>query len=72
MASRIKKGDEVSVMTGDSRGSRGRVLLVDISKGRAVVEGVNVGVRHSKASGASEGGRLQREFSIHLSNLAKV
>jgi large subunit ribosomal protein L24 len=72
MASRIKKNDEVMVLSGDSRGVRGKVLSVNSVKGCAIVEGVNVGVRHSKATGTSEGGRLQREFPIHLSNLAKV
>jgi len=62
----------VTVLSGDSRGVRGKVLSVNSSKGCAIVEGVNVGVRHSKATGASGGGRLQREFPIHLSNLAKV
>jgi large subunit ribosomal protein L24 len=72
MISRIKKGDEVIVMAGDHRGLRGKVLSVNGGQARAIVEGINVGVRHSKSSGSSEGGRLQREFPIHLSNLAKV
>jgi large subunit ribosomal protein L24 len=72
MSARIKKNDEVTVIAGDSRGARGKVLFVDTARSRAIVEGVNIGVKHSKATGSVAGGRLQREFSVHLSNLSKV
>jgi len=73
MAARIKKGDTVAVMTGGDRGKTGEVLKVLPKEGRAVVQGVNIAKRHTKASGMGQpGGIVEREATIHLSNIALV
>jgi len=66
----IKKGDTVMVITGESKGQKGRVLEVDRKKDRALVEGVNMVSKHTKPnSKAPQGGIVKKEASIHLSNL---
>ena len=73
MAARIRKGDTVAVMTGADRGKRGEVLQVMPKESRAVVQGVNIAKRHTKAKGMGQpGGIIEREATIHLSNLALV
>jgi len=73
MAARIKKGDRVVVITGADRGKRGDVLRVMPKDGRAVVQGVNVAKRHTKASGMGQpGGIIEKEATIHLSNIALI
>lgn len=71
MARRIKKDDEVVVIAGKDKGKRGRVLAVQYEKDRAVVEGVNMKTRHLRRNpqNPAEGGRVENEASIHLSNL---
>jgi large subunit ribosomal protein L24 len=69
----IKKGDTVIVITGESKGQKGRVLSVDRDKERALVEGVNMVSRHTKPhSKAPQGGIIKKEAPIHLSNLMLV
>lgn len=66
----IKKGDRVLVLSGDDRGKEGIVLKVDRKKERAIVEGVNFVKRHQKATQkAPQGGILEKEAPVHLSNL---
>ncbi len=66
----IKKGDTVMVITGESKGQKGRVLEVDRKKDRALVEGVNMVSKHTKPnSKAPQGGIVKKEAPIHLSNL---
>jgi large subunit ribosomal protein L24 len=73
MAARIRKGDTVEVMTGVSKGVRGEVLRVLPKADRAVVQGVNVAKRHTKPRSMGEpGGIIEREATIHLSNLMLV
>ena len=73
MAARIRKGDRVVVITGSDRGKRGDVLRVLPKENRAVVQGVNVAKRHTKASGVGQpGGIIEREATIHLSNIALI
>ncbi len=73
MAARIRKGDTVAVTTGADRGKRGEVLQVMPKESRAVVQGVNIAKRHTKAKGMGQpGGIIEREATIHLSNLALV
>ena len=70
MAVKIRKNDVVEVIAGDHRGARGKVLLVDIRAGRVVVEGVNMVYRHVKPTRRNpQGGRLQKEAPIHISNV---
>ena len=73
MALHVKKGDTVEVISGDSRGVRGKVLSVDPVKGRVVVEGVNRVYKHVRPSRRNpQGGRLQVERSIDISNVMVV
>ena len=73
MAARIRKGDRVVVITGSDRGKRGDVLRVMPKENRAVVQGVNVAKRHTKATGVGQpGGIVEREATIHLSNIALI
>ncbi len=73
MAARIRKGDRVVVTTGADKGKRGEVLSVQPAEGRAVVQGVNVAKHHTKPRGMGQpGGIVEREATIHLSNLMLV
>ncbi len=66
----IKKGDTVKVISGDSKGSQGKVLMVDRDKYRALVEGVNLVSKHTKANAKNpQGGIIKKEAPIHISNL---
>ncbi|HAX93088.1 MAG TPA: 50S ribosomal protein L24 [Bacteroidales bacterium] len=69
----IKKGDTVVVITGESKGQKGRVLDVDRDKNRAIVEGVNTVSKHTKPNAKSpQGGILKKEAPINISNLMLV
>jgi large subunit ribosomal protein L24 len=76
MGVKIRKGDEVAVTAGKDVGARGRVLEVDPSKERAIVEGINRVTRHEKIRmnrrGGQEGGIAHKEAPVHISNLALV
>jgi large subunit ribosomal protein L24 len=73
MAARIKKGDRVMVMTGADKGKRGEVLTVMPKDNRAVVQGVNIAKRHTKSAGMGQpGGIIEKEATIHLSNVALI
>ena len=67
----IKKGDTVQVLAGEDRGKQGRVVKVDAEKQRAIVEGVNMVTKHAKPRAKNpQGGRIQMEAPIHISNLS--
>jgi len=69
----IRTGDTVEVRTGNSRGTRARVLSVDPARGKLVVEGVNRVYRHIKRSQKNpQGGRLSKEMPIDASNVLLV
>lgn len=72
MAARIKKGDLVKVITGDDKGKTGKVLQVLPESGRALVEGLNFAKKHMrKTQDNPKGGVMEKEVSIHMSNLKK-
>lgn len=69
----IKKGDTVEVISGEFKGTQGRVVLVLRDKYRAIVEGVNEVSRHTKPTAANpQGGIMKKEAPIHISNLLVV
>ena len=70
MAAKLRKGDKVRVLAGKDKGRDGTILSVDPKAGKAVVEGVNVAIRHTRQSANSQGGRLPKAMPIDLSNLA--
>ncbi|WP_341756205.1 MULTISPECIES: 50S ribosomal protein L24 [unclassified Candidatus Tisiphia] len=69
---KIKKGDEVIVITGKNKGKRGKVLKVFPEQNRAIVSGVNIARKHVKPSKTSEGGIVSKELSIDISNVAHI
>lgn len=70
---KIKKGDTVKVIAGDSKGKIGKVLQVLAKENRVIVEGVNVVSRHTRPSNAyPEGGIIKKEAPIHISNVMLV
>jgi large subunit ribosomal protein L24 len=70
---KIKKNDTVEVITGKSRGVRGKVLKVYAEKSRVLVEGVNKMKRHERPSQKNQqGGIDEREFPIHVSNVMLI
>ena len=72
MVAKIKKGDRVIVITGRDKGKKGEVLKVLPKENRAVVSGVNTMKRHQKQSQTQQGGIVNKDLPIQLSNLAHV
>jgi large subunit ribosomal protein L24 len=69
----IRKGDTVMVITGESKGQKGRVLEVNRDKEKALVEGINMVSKHTKPNSKSpQGGIIKKEAPVHLSNLMLV
>jgi large subunit ribosomal protein L24 len=69
----IKKGDSVTIIAGEAKGQKGRVLEVDREKSRALVEGVNMVSKHTKPNAkAPQGGILKKEAPVHISNLMVI
>ena len=69
----VKKGDEVVVLAGAEKGKRGKVIAVSPKKSRAIVEGLKMIKRHTrKSQDHPQGAIVEREGTIHLSNLMKV
>lgn len=70
---KIKTGDTVRVITGDHKGSEGKIVRVLREKNKAIVEGVNIISKHVKPSATNpQGGIVKKEAPIHISNLAIV
>ena len=70
---RIKRDDQVMVISGKDKGKRGSVIRVLVSENRVVVEGVNMVTRHVKAQpGVAQAGMVQGEASISLSNVMLI
>jgi large subunit ribosomal protein L24 len=69
---KIKKDDNVVVISGRDKGKQGKVLRVFPAEERAVVQGVHIARRHSKPSMGDPGGIVEKELKIHISNLAHI
>lgn len=69
---KIKKGDQVIVLTGRDKGKKGEVLRVLPKESRAVVAGINTVKKHQKPSQGNPGGVVNKELSIHISNIAAI
>ena len=70
---KIKKDDMVIVLTGNSKGTKGKVMKVFPHENRAIVEGVNMSSKHTKPNAANpQGGIIKQELPIHISNLKLV
>lgn len=69
----VKRGDQVLVIAGNDKGTKGRVLSVFPSKERVLVEGVNMKTHHDKPSQQNQqGGRIRREAPVHVSNVKVI
>lgn len=68
---KIKTGDTVRVISGDHKGSEGKIVKVLLEKNKVIVEGVNMVKKHMKPSAQSpQGGIVEKEASIQISNLS--
>ncbi|BBU54113.1 MULTISPECIES: 50S ribosomal protein L24 [Mameliella] len=72
MAAKLKKGDTVIVLTGKDKGKTGEIVSVDPKAGKAVVDGLNIAIRHTRQTQTSQGGRMPKALPMDLSNLAFV
>ena len=69
---KVRKGDRVIVQTGRDKGKTGEILRVLTKRERVVVQGVNMVKRHTRPSQTSAGGIMEKEASIHISNVAHI
>ena len=67
---RLRKGDDVVVISGRDKGKTGSILRVIRSEDRVIVDGINMVKRHTRPSQAQPGGIVNKEASIHISNVA--
>jgi large subunit ribosomal protein L24 len=70
MAAKLKKGDKVVVLAGKDKGKEGEITSVDPKANKAVVEGINIAIRHTRQTQSSQGGRQPKAMPVDLSNLA--
>ena len=70
MAAKLRKGDKVVVLAGKDKGKQGEITSVSPKDGKAIVDGVNVAIRHQRQTQTSQGGRVAKAMPIDLSNLA--
>ena len=69
----VKKGDQVEVISGNARGSQGKILAVIPSKQRVLIEGVRIIKKHLRKSQDNPGGKIaEREGPIHISNVKVI
>lgn len=69
----VRSGDLVKVIAGDHKGAEGKILEIQTKKSRALVEGVRLIKKHARRSSENpEGGVIEREGGIHISNLKLV
>jgi len=67
---RLRKGDDVVVISGRDKGKTGSILRVIRSEDRVIVDGINMVKRHTRPSQAQPGGIINKEAPIHISNVA--
>jgi len=72
MAAKLRKGDTVVVLTGKDKGRQGSITQVMPKENAAIVDGINIAIRHTKQSAESQGGRIPKAMPVDLSNLALV
>ena len=69
----VKKGDNVMVIAGESKGQQGKVLVVDAKKQKVIIEGINLVTKHAKPNAENpQGGIIKKEASVNISNLMLV
>ena len=68
---KVKTGDVVKVISGDHKGSEGKILSISKDKKKAIIEGINVVKKHTKPSAQNpQGGIVEKEAAIQISNLS--
>ena len=72
MAAKLKKGDKIIVLAGKDKGKEGEIAKINPSTGKAIVEGVNIAIRHIKQSQNAQGGKVPQAMPIQISNLSLV
>ena len=72
MAAKLKKGDKVVVLAGKDKGKQGEITAVFPKENKAVVDGVNVAIRHQRQTQTNQGGRQPKAMPIDLSNLSLI
>ena len=72
MAAKLRRGDKVVVLSGKDKGREGTIQSVDPKKNKAIVDGINISVRHTKQTQNSQGGRVPTPMPIEISNLSAV
>ena len=72
MGAKLRKGDKVVVLAGKDKGKEGVIASIDPQANKAVVDGVNMAIRHTKQTQTSQGGRVPKAMPIALSNLATL
>ncbi len=72
MAAKLRTGDEVVVLTGKDKGKKGTISSIAPKTGKAIVDGVNMAIRHTRQSQNDQGGRIPKAMPIQLSNLSLV
>jgi len=70
MAAKLKKGDKVVVLAGKDKGKQGEITAVFPKDNKAVVDGINIAIRHQRQTQTTQGGRTPKAMPIDLSNLA--
>ena len=70
MAAKLRKGDKVVMLAGKDKGKEGTIASVDPKAGKAIVDGLNMAIRHTRQSQTEQGGRLPKALPVELSNLA--
>ena len=72
MAAKLRKGDKVVLLAGKDKGKTGTIASVDPKSNKAVVDGLNMAIRHVRQSQTTQGGRTPKAMPIDLSNLAII
>ncbi|MHC1749867.1 MAG: 50S ribosomal protein L24 [Cellulosilyticaceae bacterium] len=69
MKTKLKKGDRVIIIAGKDKGKEGNITFIDRKNGRVVVDGCNKVTKHQKPNATGQGGLIEREAPIHISNV---
>jgi large subunit ribosomal protein L24 len=69
---KIKKGDNVVVLTGRDKGKTGSVLRALPRENKVIVQGVNIAKRHQRQTPTAQGGIVEKEMPIHVSNVSHI
>ncbi len=69
---KIRKGDEVIVISGRNKGQRGKVRVNLVSEDRVIIEGVNIVIKHMRRGRARQAGRVEMEAPLHISKVMLV